>query len=129
MKDLDAILKKADLSKDELFCLSTLGRYDLSGKTRSGEYYQREKAKSKLEKIGYGELWFVARCRKQLYDLIKYRTNTGEIVEIYTEFVKDHEKCKFGPPENTHTIDLEEVLTSDSLRLSNRIKIEICNSG
>ena len=127
--ELETILGKIGLSKEDLFYYSSLGRYDLTGRSRVNEYYLREEAKRKLEENDCGELWLVARHRKQLYDLIKYNTISGDVVEIYTEFAKDHYKRKFGPPKETALLNVEEVLTSNSLIQRDRQKLEIRNTG
>jgi hypothetical protein len=127
--DLDAMLKKVGLEKDDLFyyaSLSTDDFYRISNVDKKRLQRLRVDARRKLD--GNGAFWAGARCSKQLYDLIKHNTSSGEIVEIYSCYVRGSEN-RFGPPKETEVFGIEGVLTSDSLRLEDRIKIEICNTG
>ena len=124
----DDILGKAAVSKEELYYYAALGRYDLTGKTRAKELYRWEEVKRRLVESGVEYIWFAARDRKQLYDLIKLNTFPGEVVEIYTDWVRSSDD-RVGPPKEIRIFDIEEVLTSDLFRLGDRLKIEIRNMG
>ena len=69
----------------------------------------------------------VARCRKQLYDLIKFNTEPGETVEIYSYWVSGPDAVKLRAPKEKRVLNLEDVLTSKLLDMRDRVKIEIQN--
>ena len=121
--DLDLILKKAKFSRDELFYYASLGKKEsLSNIERNNEYILRDKMRKKLDENG--SMWYALRCRKQLYDLIKFNTTSGETVEIYTDWgsgyvwvsgklVAGKNTDKLGPPKKVKAFNVEEILTSD----------------
>lgn len=68
----------------------------------------------------------VALCRKQLYDIIRINTCPNEIVEIYTEYSSGF-NFNFGPVKDKNILNLQQILTSDLLRIEDKLKIEIHN--
>jgi len=70
----------------------------------------------------------VARCRSQLYDLVKLNTSPGETMEIYSVWINKPGIFEFGPPTETRVIDVAEVLTSDLLDEEDGLRTEIRNA-
>lgn len=83
---------------------------------------QSQESRSKYEQESKR---YIARCRKQLYDLVKYNTKSGEIFEIFSEWTPDTIKLK--PPQEIRVIKIDEVLTSKLLDMQDRVKIKIQN--
>ena len=102
--------------------LDEIEKYD--GVRMSEEVYKKQSQKYHRE-IEQEIIIHIAHCRKQLYDLVKYNTNTGEIVEIFSGWVRTSDPVKLGPPKETRILDIEEVLISELLDLQSNLKIEI----
>lgn len=49
--------------------------------------------------------------RNQLYDLINENINSGEKVEVYSQWIHTDSPEIWGPPDNTYEISLEDVLS------------------
>lgn len=65
----------------------------------------------------------VAVCRQQLYDTVQLNIKPDEIVEIYSEWA--NHKSIYGPPVEERIIDAEQIFSSESLNLLERVKIVI----
>jgi len=70
----------------------------------------------------------IARCRSQLYDLVKLNTSPGETVEIYSVWINRPDIFEFGSPTETRVVDVEEVLTSSLLDEEGGLKTVIRNT-
>ena len=102
--------------------LDIIEEYD--GVRMSKEEYIRESEEyGKVMKHQHIE--HVARCRKQLYDLVKFNTEPGETVEIYSYWVSGSGAVKLRAPKEKIVLHVEDVLTSELLDLRDRRKIEI----
>jgi len=93
--------------------------YELEGdfnEPRKREFYKShlEILKTKFE-VNY--LYLVTRIqdmahRNQLYDLINNNINSGEKVEIYSQWIYTDDPEVWGPPDNTYEIYLNDVLNN-----------------
>jgi|GEM_PF-4567569 len=63
-------------------------------------------------------------CRKQLRDLLLNNLEKGEVAEIYSEMVSGT-NFNLGPPLKKLFLTVDEILFSQDIDLSDRLKIEI----
>ena len=105
--------------------LKSIQEYDGTSMTKEDFLKQSEELGVELEKRNKRH---VTRCRKQLYDLVKFNTDFGEKVEIFCGWVRTPNPVKLGPPKEKIVIGLNDVLTSELLCLQHKLKIEIHNA-
>ena len=98
-------------------------------RVRMSEDEYIKKSQKHYREIEQETIIHIAHCRKQLYDLVKYNTNTGEIVEIFSGWVRTSNPVKLGPPKEIRIIEIEGVLTSKLLDIQDKLKIEILNGS
>ena len=111
-----------DASIEEL--LDEIEKQDGVRMTREEYFKQSGEHRKNLAKMNMSH---VARCRKQLYDLVKFNTTLDETVEIYCGLVNES-NFKFGPPKEIISLTIGEILTSELLDLRKGLKIEIRNT-
>ena len=118
---LDKMLTDSGMSIEE-FTAHIKELADMSVDEFVVEIKRLENARTEKSNIEY-----VTRCRKQLYDLVKFNTEPGETVEIYSYLVSSSCLVQLRAPKEIIRLNVEEVLTSKLLYLLDRLKIEIRN--
>lgn len=92
------------------------------------KYYLKQ-SEGYIKEVEQKNINYVARCRQQLYELVKFNTIPGEVVEIFSGLVCSPNPIKFDLPIEKRVINLEEVLTSELIDMQDKLKIEIRNTG